>query len=57
MDKAVGALNLPPAMIVQVNITSMGEGRVEQLAIFMVCVGILALIWTSVRTDRKRDRR
>jgi len=30
---------------------------VEHLAIFMVCVGILALIWTSVRTDRRRDRR
>jgi len=43
-------------MIVQVNITS-GEGRVEHLAILMVCVGILALIWTSTRKDRKRDRR
>jgi len=43
-------------MIVQVK-HHLGEGRVEHLAIFMVCVGILGLIWTSTRKDRKRDRR
>ncbi len=29
----------------------------EHLAIFLVCVGVFGLIWTTVRHDKKGDRR
>jgi len=29
----------------------------EYLALFMVCLGVFALIWTSARTQRARSRR
>ena len=29
----------------------------KYLALFMVCLGVLALIWTSARSQRDRSRR
>ena len=47
----------PPATFGGRVIQSQGETGMEYLALFMVCLGVFALIWTSARTQRARSRR
>jgi hypothetical protein len=47
----------PPAKFGGMVVQSLGETGMKYLALFMVCLGVFALIWASARTQRDRSRR